>query len=92
MIQVVQVGTYSVIGEWDAITKTMLAPRVMQTRQVSPTETRLIMAVMIGNPKAVAIHEPLMSYEPDKEVQDYYRSEVTGIKLVPTGVIGGLRP
>jgi hypothetical protein len=70
----------------------MLSPRVMQTRQVSPTETRLVMAVMIGNPREVAIHEALMSYEPDKEVQDYYRSEVTGIKIVPTGALTGVRP
>ena len=92
MIQVVQVGTYSVIGEWNPVTKTILAPRVMQTRQVGPMETRLIMAVMIGNPKEVAINEFLMSYEPDKEVQDYYRSEVTGIKIVPTGAIAGVKP
>jgi hypothetical protein len=82
MITVVQAGTYSFIGEWNPVTKIMATPRVMQTRQVSASESRLVMATIIGNPKEIQIHIATVSYEPDKEIADYYRTEVTGIQLV----------
>ena len=89
MITVVQSGGYSFIGEWYEMAKIMTSPRVMVNKQVSPTEVRCILQKLIGDPKEITISGPIVvTYEPrDKGLIDYYRSEVTGIQLVPAGAI-----
>lgn len=89
MIEVVQAGSYAFIGEWNPVTKVMTSPRVMQTRQLSPNESRLVMATIIGSPKEITIHHATVTYTPDKEIEDYYRSQVSGIQIV---TLPGLKP
>ena len=88
MIQVVQTGGISLIGEWSELTRTMENPRVIQQKQVSPTEARLTFLEITGRPKVITVqYTQAIIYEPEEELARQYRSAISGIALVPAGAM-----
>lgn len=82
MIQVVQAGAYTFVGEWSEMTRTMKKPRVMQV-QAAPQGVKVNFVKLIGDPPEIFINAPIASYElTDKGLVDYYRSQVSGIQIV----------